>query len=128
MNGALYDTENWKPGLRFSGLAQFSPDSRLLAVAVLTGIIRLLDIDRDMELAEFEDPRQRTIHSHLFSPDATRLITASDGVNGADGGIHVWDLRAIRQGLKELDLDWDMPDYAPASPLPTTPLRIEVVK
>jgi WD40 repeat protein/tRNA A-37 threonylcarbamoyl transferase component Bud32 len=123
-NGGLYATETWKPGLRFSGQAQFSPDSRLLAVATGARAIQLLDIDRGIELARLEDPSQEVPHFHLFTPDGTRLVTVS---NGREGSIHVWDLRAIRRGLKKLDLDWDTPDYPPESPAVRTPLRIEVV-
>jgi WD40 repeat protein len=123
-DGCLYATETWKQGLHFSGRAQFSPDSRLLAVSTGTPAIRLLDIDRGVELAQLEGPSPQVPHFHLFTPDGTRLITVS---NGKEGGIHVWDLRAIRRGLKELGLDWDAPDYPPEPPPPQRPLRIEVV-
>lgn len=32
--------------------------------------------------------------------------------------IHIWDLRAIRARLKEMNLDWDWPEFAPANPIP----------
>src|SRR5207244_4278529 len=39
-----------------------------------------------------------------------------------------FDLRAIRAGLKEVGLDWEMEDYPPAaaSPMPAAPLQIRV--
>jgi hypothetical protein len=42
--------------------------------------------------------------------------------------LYVWDLRLIREGLKELGLDWDEPPYPP-SPNPATRklLRLTVV-
>jgi WD40 repeat protein len=122
-HGGLYAVGTWEPGLRFRGRGQFSPDSRLLAVATDQGVIRLLDVATGGELARLEDPNQDAALYHLFTPDGTRLVTLG---KGRDGGIHVWDLRAIRRGLKEMGLDWAAPDYPPEPP-PPTPLRIEVV-
>jgi WD40 repeat protein len=123
----LYAVGSWKPAgeVRFRGRPEFSPDSRLLAVDTGTGSIRLIDLARGSELARLEEPYQEVIHTHCFSPDGTRLITVS---NGKQKGIHVWDLRAIRRRLKELDLDWDAPPYPPAPPRARKPLRIEVVR
>jgi len=123
-HGGLYAVGTWELGLRFSGRGQFSPDSRLLAVETGRGVIRLIDVARGRELARLEDPYQNAAHYHLFSPDGTRLVTLG---KGREGGIHVWDLRAIRRELKALDLDWDAPDYPPEPPPVQTPLRLEVV-
>jgi WD40 repeat protein len=109
--------------LRFSGRGQFSPDSRLLAVETGKGVIRLIDIASGHDLAQLEDPRQDGALYHLFSPDGTRLVTLG---KGREGGIHVWDLRALRAELKELGLDWDPPEYAPAPTAPKLPLRLEI--
>jgi hypothetical protein len=51
-------------------------------------------------------------------------VTAS---NGTKGGLHVWDLRAIRRQLKALDLDWDAPEYPPEPAPVRTPLRLQIV-
>ena len=42
--------------------------------------------------------------------------------------IHVWDLRAIRTRLKEMNLDWDWPEYPPPQAGDTTgaPLTIQI--
>src|SRR5262249_9109485 len=40
--------------------------------------------------------------------------------------LHIWDLRALRQGLTELGLDWDLPPYAPGKDSAVPPLQIEV--
>src|SRR5262249_4734705 len=40
--------------------------------------------------------------------------------------IHVWDLRLIRRGLKDLGLDWDLPPYPPAEDEGTGPRRVRV--
>jgi tetratricopeptide (TPR) repeat protein len=44
-------------------------------------------------------------------------------------GIHVWDLRAIRQRLKTMGLDWDWPEFRPASAMSqsTDPPKVEVL-
>jgi hypothetical protein len=44
-----------------------------------------------------------------FTPDGTRLIATGSGATA----LYVWDLRLIRQQLKELGLDWDWPEFAP---------------
>ncbi|HEV3385396.1 MAG TPA: WD40 repeat domain-containing serine/threonine-protein kinase [Gemmata sp.] len=124
-NGEVYATGSWTLARRYSGRAQFSPDSRLLAISTGSGVIRLLDFERNTELARFEDPNQVMDHFHLFSPDGTRLITAS---NGKNSGVHVWDLRAIGRGLKELGLDWEAPDYPQESVAQHRALRLEIVR
>ena len=57
-----------------------------------------------------------------FSPDGTRLAVMT-----SNHTIHVWDLRAIRQGLAEIGLDWDLPPYPPAdADSNPCPIRVEV--
>ena len=114
--GALYAVGTWEEPLGFNGLAQFSPNSQLLAVRTKSGRVRLIDIRRGDDLAWFESPNQATGSVHIFTPDGTRLITVS---RGKDGGILVWDLRAIRRQLKAMGLDWEAPDYPPE---PTVPM------
>jgi tetratricopeptide (TPR) repeat protein len=45
-----------------------------------------------------------------FTPDGTRLIASCSG----ETALYVWDLRLIRQQLKELDLDWEWDELKPA--------------
>jgi hypothetical protein len=55
---------------------------------------------------------------HLaFSSDGSQLIAA----NRDSHSIHLWDLRAIRAYLKEMGLDWDLPDYPPEPSLADRP-------
>jgi WD40 repeat protein/tRNA A-37 threonylcarbamoyl transferase component Bud32 len=123
--GALYSVGSWEEGMNFNGYAQFSPDSRSLAVRTAKHQVRLLDIRRRLELARLEVPNQFLGRLPFFTPDGTRLITT--GNYSADGGIYVWDLRLIRRQLKEMDLDWDAPDYPAETPAIAAPLRLEVV-
>jgi WD40 repeat protein len=121
--GGVYSTETWEPTLQYSGRGLLSPDGRLLASETGMGIIQLLDAGTGREVARLEDPNQEAIPYHVFTPDGTRLLTIS---NGRAGGIHVWDLRAIRAQLKKLGLDWAAPDYPPAQPAAQHPLRLHI--
>src|SRR5262249_20389475 len=63
------------------------------------------------EYARLEDPHGGVLWPSCFTPDGTRLITLShDPVRD----IRVWDLRRLRQRLRELKLDWDAKDFPPA--------------
>jgi len=123
-SGAIYAVATWERELRFAGWAQFSPDSRMLAVDTKKGTIRLIDIRSGRDLAWLEDPNQEMEGLHLFTPDGTRLIYHTPG---RPDGIRVWDLRAIRRQLKAMRLDWDAPDYPPELPQSQTPLRLEII-
>jgi len=83
----------------------FSPDGKLLVVETGTGVARLLDPKTGKEYARLEDPSQDRTWLFSFSPDSTQLVCAT-----ADGHcLHIWDLRAMRRRLAEMDLDWDSP-------------------
>jgi len=126
--GQLYAVDTWEPVAR-SGLSignvevgggVFAPDSKLLAVPTPLGI-RLLDRATGREVALLEAPNLDATDHIIFTPDGTKLIAVARFT-----GIHVWDLRLIRQQLKEMGLDWDWPEFAAettdvASPLPTAP-------
>jgi serine/threonine protein kinase/WD40 repeat protein len=119
--GCLFAVETWEPGLRFRGHPQFTPDGRVLAVHSGDGVIRLIDIARDLELARLEDPQQKVADLHLLSPDGTQLVVISFP---GDSGLRTWNLRQLRRQLKELGLDWDAPEYPPEPP--AMPLRLVV--
>jgi hypothetical protein len=64
----------------------------------------------------------------IFNGDGTLLV----GVTNDSRCVRVWDLRKIREGLKELGLDWDAPPYLPLKPAdaqaaPVVPLEVEVI-
>jgi len=56
--------------------------------------------------------RTRTAPAPSFSTDGTQLVTT----NNDSSSIHVWDLRAIRQQLAKMGLDWELAPYPPAGP------------
>jgi serine/threonine protein kinase/WD40 repeat protein len=122
--GGLYAAGSWEAGPRFLGMpAVFSPDSRLLALMDQTHVIQLVATDSGQELARLEDPNMEVPSGLCFTPDGTRLITAT---NGKAGGVHVWDISALRTRLREIELDWDAPGSPPA-PTAARPLRLQIL-
>jgi hypothetical protein len=73
------------------------------------GIIRLLNPQTGGEYARLEDPCQDRADRLVFAPDGAQLVAT----NNDRQSIHVWDLRAIRETLAEMGLDWDLPAYQP---------------
>jgi tetratricopeptide (TPR) repeat protein len=90
---------------------------------VRSGLLALVEVDSGRELARLEDPNQDEATFMVFSPDGSRLVT----VNASDSGmIHVWDLRTIREHLKELGLDWDAAPLPPAAEQRARPIEVHV--
>jgi serine/threonine protein kinase/WD40 repeat protein len=92
------------------GPAVFSDDGKVLAVADAPDKVKLLDPNTGREYATLSVPGGLGLGSLCFSPGGSRLA-----VNTADGLVHVWNLRCIRQRLAAMNLDWDLP------PLPAPP-------
>jgi WD40 repeat protein len=101
--------------------ATFSPDGAILAAESKQGFTRLLAAASGRELARLEGPT-RTWGFVAFTPDGSKLLICND----FERNIHVWDLRAVRQQLAEMDLDWDSPPLPPAPPPSTNPLQIQI--
>jgi serine/threonine protein kinase/WD40 repeat protein len=111
--GRLFAVGTWEPGPQVGNFAVFAPDvftsdRKLVAVPMLTGI-RLADQATGREVAILEEPDPDLIVAPTFTPDGTKLISMH-----SIKGIRIWDLRLIREHLKELGLDWDWPEFAPA--------------
>ncbi|HEV3164681.1 MAG TPA: protein kinase [Isosphaeraceae bacterium] len=107
------------------GWVAFSPDGRLMALEMAPGVIHLKEVATGRTVAKLEDPYGDRATWQGFTPDDTRLVV----VAGYSGAIHIWDLRAIRTRLKEMNLDWDWPEFPPASneDTATGPETIEVL-
>jgi tetratricopeptide (TPR) repeat protein len=101
----------------------FSPDGRLAAWNAKGGLV-LTDPETGRVLARLEDPHQDTMNVPAFSPDGTILVASTDD----SFCVRAWDLRKLRAGLVELDLDWASPPYPPGgSPdpgVPPLPVRV----
>jgi len=86
----------------FDAAIAFSPDARMLAVAINRYSVRLLQTSTGRELATLESPESLDVFRACFNADGTRLAVAS-GL----GPIQLWDLRVLRQQLAALKLDWE---------------------
>jgi WD40 repeat protein len=103
----LWSVGTWEPGPDLGGsIFAFAPDSQQ-AVVSDGHQIRLVSLPSGRTLARLEDPHQDRPTTLTFTPDGTRVIAA----NWDSDTIHVWDLRALREGLVPLGLDWDAPPY-----------------
>ena len=99
-------------GTLFNAWGTFSFDGKLLALGDAPGVVRLLVPDTGAEIAQLTAPEPTRLIPCCFTADGMQLITL-----GAETmALHIFDLRAIRAGLAELDLDWDAPPFfaAPA--------------
>ena len=121
----LWAVGSWREGpqVGVGGDFAFSADGKLLAADTARGAVRLVDPDTGREYARLVNPSQDRAVFLSFSPDGTRLVTTK----GDSQEIHVWDLRAIREQLANISLDWDLPPYPPVPEVDETqPLRIQV--
>ncbi len=112
----LWSTGTWALARELGGTALcFSPDSRLVVVMDASRIIRLVEAESGRVIARFERPDPSNILFATFSPDGSRLVLVPDDIPA----VYVWDVRAIRQRLGAMGLDWDappLPDDDPAAP------------
>jgi WD40 repeat protein len=97
---------------QYPGHVAFSPDGRLMALEIAPGIVHLRDAATDRIVAKLEDPHGDRATWMAFSPDGTQLVVNA----GYSRAVHVWDLRAVRQRLKTMGLDWEWPEFSPAAP------------
>jgi serine/threonine protein kinase/WD40 repeat protein len=108
----LWEVGTWRPGPRLgpSGSIAFSPDSKLAAIADVLGAVRLIEPETGREALRLTGPEATWYVPACFTPDGTRLLA----VPSNHGGLYVWDLRLIRQGLESLGLATDWPERLPA--------------
>lgn len=113
----FWETGSWRPGWRFerqlatriSGPIAFSRDGRLMALARTMRLVQLVDLRTGETLAELNAPTPQIIFRLTLSPDGGLLACS-----GSEG-IQLWDLRALRQELAALRLDWDQPPHPPSA-------------
>jgi WD40 repeat protein len=107
----VWDTHTWQAlyslprvKVQFYGYHAFSPDSRVLALAISRGNVRLVEAASGQELATLEGPDRMDIRWMSFSIDGSQLAVVS-----GTGLIQLWDLHFIRQELAAMALDWELP-------------------
>ncbi|CAN5320849.1 hypothetical protein BH10PLA2_BH10PLA2_04370 [soil metagenome] len=110
----FWDVETLQPIRRlardialYPGYVAFSPDGALMALEMGPAIIHLMEVATGRTVAKLEDPHGDRAGWMGFTPDGAQLVTAATYAKA----IHVWDLRAIRQQLKVMGLDWDWPEF-----------------
>jgi serine/threonine protein kinase/WD40 repeat protein len=129
---SFWDVETLQPVRRlprevtqFPGWVAFSPDGRLMALEMAPAVIHLKEVATGRTVAKLEDPFGDRATWQGFTPDGTQLVVLANYASA----VHVWDLRAIRARLKEMNLDWDWPELPPAvtGTQAAGPVTIEVV-
>jgi WD40 repeat protein len=112
------------------GHVAFTADGKMMALEMAPGVIHLKEVASGRTVARLEDPQGDLSSWMSFTPDATQLVVAARYA----GAIHRWNLSAIRSRLKEMNLDWDWPEFAAPPPGKAAsvknqrPLRIEIIQ
>jgi WD40 repeat protein len=83
------------------GSAAFTPDGSVVALEQSHRVVRLIEVSTGRELARLEAADVPVCIPLCFSREGSLLAT-----RGAPEVLQVWDLRAIRRGLKTMGLDW----------------------
>jgi serine/threonine protein kinase/WD40 repeat protein len=111
----FFETGSWQPGRAFPrdersrgpGPLCFDGDGGMLVVAGSLFGLELLDPATGRKLSLLEAPNLDVITSLRFSHDGGRLAVL------VHDRVHLWDLRRVRDGLRPLGLDWNLPAFTP---------------
>jgi serine/threonine protein kinase/WD40 repeat protein len=106
----------------YPGHVAFSADGKLMALEMAPAVIHLKEVATCRTVAKLEDPCGDWATWQGFTPDGAQLVAVAMYANA----VHVWDLRAIRARLKEMNLDWDWDEFKPAAPA-AAPVTVEVL-
>ena len=106
---SLWETKEWRLVREFErhsagelfGRGAFSPDSRLMAFCPEVNQTQLIETESGRRLATLNAPAPKNIGWVAFSPDGQTIAAST-----FDNQIQLWDLRATRQQLAALNLDW----------------------
>jgi WD40 repeat protein len=123
----LWRTGTWQEGPALGGPSSgsfgvFSLDGGLLALDDAPGIVRLVRTATGKEVARLSAPEQTRLRPLYFTPDGSLLITHGSETEA----LHLFDLRAIREQLRGLGLDWGDEPLPPPRPVPRDPIQITV--
>jgi WD40 repeat protein len=115
---SFWDVETLRPVRRlrrevaqYPGWVAFSPDGRLMALEMAPAVLHLKEVATGRTVARLEDPHGDRATWQGFTPDGTKLVVVASYASA----VHFWDLRVIRTRLKEMNLDWDWPEFPPES-------------
>ncbi len=128
----LWRTNDWRrtsqlhsQGTTPTGLGiAFSPDSRVLAVGQINGVVTLVDPHTGDEWARLSERGLNVASIMSFSPDQRWLITSSVDQRSP---AQVWDLIALRRELRDRGLDWPADVLRAATSVQSFEEQIEIV-
>jgi len=83
------------------GGGAFSPDGRMIALCPEVNLLQLVETETGRKIASLDSPTAKNIGQMAFSPNGSILALAT-----FDNEIRLWDLRALRKQLAELNLNW----------------------
>jgi len=83
------------------GPGAFSPDGKMIALCPEVNLLQLIETESGRKIASLDAPVPKNIGPLAFSPDGGTLAASTFGSE-----IQLWDLRALRQELTRLNLDW----------------------
>jgi WD40 repeat protein len=121
----LWQVGSWQPGPVIPRQQKRGPVVRPLPAGEVfmtwDSPPKLIHAATGRELATLQAPDDNNFVSAQHSPNRALLAVAT-----GNHTVHVWDLRAIRRGLAEIGLDWDLAPY-PTPRSDARPLRVEVL-
>jgi WD40 repeat protein len=124
----LWQVGSWTPRHRLPReqtetprVVAFASDGKLAAVTADAKEIRVFNPASGREVARLANHGLRAQSNFAFSPDGAKLAVTTH-----HEFIEVWDLRAIRKQLQQMDLDWEQDPYPPSDGvLDARPLQVE---
>jgi tetratricopeptide (TPR) repeat protein len=84
--------------------------------------VGLLAPETGREIAVLASENSQIIGEIAISPDGAQLA-----VTRSDHAVELWDLRAVRQRLVEMGLDWELPAYPDPTEPRVDPLQVKVI-
>jgi serine/threonine protein kinase/WD40 repeat protein len=123
----LWAVGTWQEGPALGGSTHnahfaFTADGKLMALGDQPGVVRLVVPDTGKEVARLSAPEPTRLQPCCFTADGGRLVT----VGAESSAVHIFNLRAIRAQLQDLDLDWEASPIPPESPGPVPPLEVRI--
>jgi serine/threonine protein kinase/WD40 repeat protein/tetratricopeptide (TPR) repeat protein len=119
--GHLWEVGTWRPVRRFANATFTWAPGGLFLVNDAPGAIRFVEPETGREVFRLTGAEATTYAPRCFSADGATLVT----LVGDLSALWVWDLRSIRGQLRELGMDWELPEFPPA-PLPAAPPVVAV--